>query len=131
MPQIKRALSRIWGGIHPPMDDIRGRIIGEKIGVEAFHLAMRYFDGTAANGQDVVSLYPIPFQDNIHIENHYDANITLELYGLDGKLVYRTNIPKNSEDSTLALPYIAKGVYIAKINNDLNEPILTKKVIKI
>ena len=25
-------LSRIWGGIHPPADDIQGRIIGEKIG---------------------------------------------------------------------------------------------------
>ena len=30
------SLSRIWGGIHPPIDDIRGRIIGEKIGVAKF-----------------------------------------------------------------------------------------------
>ncbi|MCB9350881.1 MAG: hypothetical protein H6573_25745 [Lewinellaceae bacterium] len=37
------SLSRIWGGIHPPADDIPGRIIGEKIGVEAFHYAERYF----------------------------------------------------------------------------------------
>ena len=125
------SLSRIWGGIHPPMDDIRGRIIGEKIGVEAFNLAMRYFDGTAANNQDVVSLYPIPIQDEIHVENYYGDNITLELYGLDGKRVYRNDVPKNSEGSTLAMPNIAKGVYIAVINNDLNERILTKKVIKI
>jgi hypothetical protein len=26
------SLSRIWGGIHPPIDDIPGRIIGMKIG---------------------------------------------------------------------------------------------------
>lgn len=26
------SLSRIWGGIHPPVDDIPGRIIGDKIG---------------------------------------------------------------------------------------------------
>ena len=25
------SLSRIWGGIHPPIDDIPGTIIGEKI----------------------------------------------------------------------------------------------------
>ncbi len=25
------ALSRIWGGIHPPMDDIRGRVIGSQV----------------------------------------------------------------------------------------------------
>ena len=39
------SLSRIWGGIHPPADDIPGRIIGEKIGIAAFHLAESYFFG--------------------------------------------------------------------------------------
>jgi len=40
------SLSRIWGGIHPPADDIPGRIIGEQIGVDAFGLAESYFNGT-------------------------------------------------------------------------------------
>jgi len=39
------SLSRIWGGIHPPADDIPGRLIGEKIGVSAFLQAERYFLG--------------------------------------------------------------------------------------
>ena len=39
------SLSRIWGGIHPPADDIPGRIIGEQIGVDAFALAESYFNG--------------------------------------------------------------------------------------
>jgi hypothetical protein len=38
------SLSRIWGGIHPPSDDIPGRLIGEKVGVEAFSFAVPYFD---------------------------------------------------------------------------------------
>ncbi len=37
------SLSRIWGGIHPPVDDIPGRIIGEKIGKRAFEKAAGYF----------------------------------------------------------------------------------------
>ena len=37
------SLSRIWGGIHPPADDIPGRIIGEKVGIGAFHKAASYF----------------------------------------------------------------------------------------
>ena len=37
------SLSRIWGGIHPPIDDIPGRIIGEKVGIDAFNLAESYF----------------------------------------------------------------------------------------
>ena len=40
------SLSRIWGGIHPPADDLPGRAIGEQIGIEAFALASDYFDGT-------------------------------------------------------------------------------------
>ena len=38
------SLSRIWGGIHPPQDDIPGRIIGEKIGIKAFEFAQTYFN---------------------------------------------------------------------------------------
>ncbi len=37
------SLSRIWGGIHPPMDDIPGRHIGSTVGVDAFNLADGYF----------------------------------------------------------------------------------------
>lgn len=39
------SLSRIWGGIHPPADDIPGRKIGIKIGQQAFAVALEYFDG--------------------------------------------------------------------------------------
>ena len=40
------SLSRIWGGIHPPADDIPGRLIGLKLGPAAFDLASDYFNGT-------------------------------------------------------------------------------------
>jgi len=39
------SLSRIWGGIHPPADDIPGRLIGDKIGKGAYAFAKEYFDG--------------------------------------------------------------------------------------
>ncbi len=37
------SLSRIWGGIHPPADDIPGRLIGVKIANDAFALAEELF----------------------------------------------------------------------------------------
>lgn len=37
------SLSRIWGGIHPPFDDIPGRKIGIKVGTNAFNKARSYF----------------------------------------------------------------------------------------
>jgi hypothetical protein len=43
------SLSRIWGGIHPPMDDISGRKIGIELGAEAFTLANNLFTSQRPN----------------------------------------------------------------------------------
>lgn len=43
------SLSRIWGGIHPPGDDLPGRIMGQEIGTDAFQLAQRYWAGSACD----------------------------------------------------------------------------------
>lgn len=39
------SLSRIWGGIHPPADDIPGRKMGNEIGPAAWQRANQYWDG--------------------------------------------------------------------------------------
>ena len=39
------SLSCVWGGIHPPADDIAGRLIGIAVGIDAFALAQRHFAG--------------------------------------------------------------------------------------
>ena len=38
--------ARLWCGIHPPADDIPGRLIGAKMGHSAFALAESLFNGT-------------------------------------------------------------------------------------
>jgi ASPIC and UnbV/FG-GAP-like repeat/PAP2 superfamily len=40
-------ISRIYGGIHIPVDDFAGRRIGSRVGKQAWALAQRYFAGTA------------------------------------------------------------------------------------
>jgi hypothetical protein len=37
------SLSRIWGGIHPPADDLPGRTIGKKIAVDSFEFVQSIF----------------------------------------------------------------------------------------
>ena len=39
-------ISRLFGGIHVPVDDFEGRKIGSQCGKEAWALALRYFDGS-------------------------------------------------------------------------------------
>jgi len=39
-------LSRLYGGIHVPADDLPGRVLGSEVGKEAWNTAMRYYNGT-------------------------------------------------------------------------------------
>jgi hypothetical protein len=41
-------ISRLWGGIHVPVDDFAGRIMGSVIGQDAFQYAMERFAGGAS-----------------------------------------------------------------------------------
>lgn len=55
------AQSRLWGGIHPQMDDFPARITGSLVGQKAWANALRYFNGTACptdfvNDDEVVGL---------------------------------------------------------------------------
>src|SRR6266498_5054628 len=40
-------LSRIWGGIHPPVDDFGGRRAGSQCGKAVWALAHKFFDGSS------------------------------------------------------------------------------------
>jgi hypothetical protein len=42
-------ISRLYGGIHIPQDDIEGRKIGDEVGRGAWALAQEYFDGLATS----------------------------------------------------------------------------------
>jgi len=42
-------ISRIWGGIHPPIDNLAGRRAGSQVGKSVWALAQKYFDGSVTN----------------------------------------------------------------------------------
>lgn len=48
--------SRLYGGIHGPVDDGPGRIMGSHCGIRAWERARKYFDGAIANDPVNVSL---------------------------------------------------------------------------
>jgi hypothetical protein len=49
-------LSRLWGGIHPPVDDLTGRRTGAQCGKLAWALVQKYFDGSILNVPATLSL---------------------------------------------------------------------------
>lgn len=50
------SLSRIWGGIHPPADDIPGRLIGIEVGNDAFAKAKELFNVDKDNDGYIVGV---------------------------------------------------------------------------
>jgi hypothetical protein len=76
------SLSRIWGGIHPPQDDIPGRLVGRKIGIDASAHAEKYFQGliTGFNEPSItdteLQLYPNPAAAGQNVRIHSQPNET-------------------------------------------------------
>lgn len=113
------SLSRIWGGIHPPVDDISGRIIGKEVGINAFNFALPYFDSELnLESTQSILVYPNPVLLNeVYISNttKFDA---ISLFDLHGRQINFDIIFDDKDKTTqILLPKkTISGVYILKVN---------------
>jgi hypothetical protein len=77
-------LSRISGGIHPPVDDFTGRIIGSQVGTNTWALARKYFDGSITNSAINLTTRMV---DSSDLEVRFNA-----VRGLYYKVLTSTNV---------------------------------------
>ncbi len=61
------SISRIMGGIHPPFDDIRGRIIGQQVGIDAHTTAKAIFNQQFALPVHIVYFSATENNCNVHL----------------------------------------------------------------
>ncbi|MEZ4771581.1 MAG: T9SS type A sorting domain-containing protein [Bacteroidia bacterium] len=117
------SLSRIWGGIHPPMDDIPGRFMGMEIGVEAFNLAEKYFTGNAPNAPEppATQLFPNPLYatENMTVRvNVLTDMIDIQMFDLAGRQI-EVKFLKSGFEWILDIPNeTSPGTYIIRITGD-------------
>ena len=112
------SLSRIWGGSHPPADDIPGRIIGEKIGRKTFGYALPYFSGrTTTMSENNLLVFPNPvLAQEIYIANAKEQD-TVELFDMTGRLIplLEKHFDTNRKQLYIKLPnYLASGLYVIR-----------------
>jgi hypothetical protein len=125
------SLSRIWGGIHPPIDDIRGRIIGIQVGIDAYNKATNYFNGTLSTEeftQNTTKVYPVPFTNQLTIETTNETISKVDLYSIEGRLVFTETI--NATQKTIDIPSLQAGLYFLKGYDTTGKIVLQEKVIK-
>ena len=125
------SLSRIWGGIHPPADDIPGRFIGQLVAYDTFELANRYFEGIHeidVNFNEKL-IYPNPVTNKrIYITNT-DNKESILLYDAIGRKVEISNrIYDSTTNTTMILinASIEPGLYILNINEKIKRLIIIK-----
>jgi len=121
------SLSRIWGGIHPPVDDINGRIIGDKIGEEAFYFAISYFEDAAITGirnEEVLnfSVFPNPVNrgNNLMINcNSGKEILKIEMVSVSG-IQYKDRIKTviNGNQISVNTNNFPPGLYVIIIDSE-------------
>ncbi|OIQ30454.1 MAG: hypothetical protein BM564_03550 [Bacteroidetes bacterium MedPE-SWsnd-G2] len=115
------SLSRIWGGIHPPADDIPGRLIGEQIGVNAYNFAVPYFNSDPVLETENSTMYPNPVGDfKVNVSNS-NALEEFALYDISGRFITALYHDFNelSGISNIELPQtLNTGIYILKSSED-------------
>lgn len=127
------SLSRIWGGIHPPVDDIPGRLLGTVLGPQAYRFATKLFNKnstTAIQKQtlDDVKILNNPVSEDLIIENQNLNQINVSLYRLDGKFMGE-HILSGSRQS-ISVKHLTPGYYVVKFTDAKNNSTTAKKIIK-
>lgn len=121
------SLSRIWGGIHPPADDIPGRLIGQRIGEQAFYFAKTYFDGEVIPEPEPerfiqFDVYPNPLtaSDKLRIKTEpLVKSGNVQVYDVLGRLILDATV-RNNYDNVMEFdlsPY-KRGMYLVKMKSE-------------
>ncbi|MBT8218268.1 MAG: T9SS type A sorting domain-containing protein [Bacteroidia bacterium] len=119
------SLSRIWGGIHPPADDIPGRLIGEQIGKDAVEFAETYFNLSTSTSLRPDSAIPsirvwknpIAFNESIQLISEEPRFIqSIEMFSIEGKMIAQFPIGARSTNFSLHTDIEYSGLYFLRIN---------------
>ncbi len=114
------SLSRIWGGIHPPADDIPGRIIGETIGKEAFAFGLNYFKGTVLSSQKPTFtglVYPNPTEGLISLLLPQSGQAySIKLVDMSGRKVLERKF--DSSKIELDISDVKSGQYVLVVEGE-------------
>ncbi len=113
------SLSRIWGGIHPPVDDIPGRKLGEIIGVDAATLAEAYFNGEVLGVEEnsllqELVLYPNPAKHTVQIAHPSTLTIkAIEVFDTASRKVQ--SLQNSMAQPVLDIQALEDGLYIVRV----------------
>jgi len=111
------SLSRIWGGIHPPADDIPGRLMGSFLGKKSFTYGEQFFDrtvlGTDKNVKRALPMYPNPATTHVVLPISLRGKGTISIYSATGQEVSNNliTVTNNGNEALLNIERLIPGLY--------------------
>lgn len=122
------SLSRIWGGIHPPIDDIPGREIGIKVGNQSFEFADRCFSGSITVNPIV---FPNPVDNALTVLYNQTGPVQISIYDTSGRRISRVagDFDKDA-NMTLDVSTLTRGLYFVSIENEKGKDLQVIRFLK-
>ncbi|MFC2176344.1 T9SS type A sorting domain-containing protein [Bacteroidota bacterium] len=122
------SLSRIWGGIHPTIDDIPGRLMGIEIGNDAFAMAKDYFEGKYVSinsieaDPQVLQVFPNPVLNgslSVRVPERSGV-VKMSIVDVSGKIFHQQVVKPNQRTSimTLDVSNLVAGMYLVRVQTE-------------
>jgi len=116
------SLSRIWGGIHPPADDIPGRFIGQVVAEDTFSFAVPYFEGDLLEIGDLDEknvIYPNPTTNRELFITNTGIDAVIDIFDVRGRKIDISGRSYNELRNTtsIKLGSAASGLYMLRVNS--------------
>ena len=123
------SLSRIWGGIHPPADDIPGRWIGLRLGKDAFNKSQTLFGYMTVPTAEItvqndlpIGISPNPGRyhltvDLSELDIAENSDVRIALYDISGRRVATHEYVRHNKEVPIDLDVteMHRGVYWVEI----------------
>ena len=115
------SLSRIWGGIHPPADDLPGRFIGQQVADDTFDFALPYFQ-SSSNPDDNTEqiIYPNPTNDQQFFITSTAIDDVIEVFDIRGRMIDIIESDYNEDNgiTRIRLNNAVTGLYVLRVNGN-------------
>jgi len=111
------SLSRIWGGIHPYIDDLPGRLIGEEIGRVSFERAETYFTASLSTFEyafEKSKMFPNPVSNQAHVYvTNTSKSLKFHLIDLVGRAIpLQSRFNPSTGVNQIDIDNISPGIYV-------------------
>ena len=72
------------------------------------------------NKETALTIFPNPFEDQITINYNAQELVSVTIFDMAGKLIYKNNLSFISQNNTIDVSFFSSGIYLVRLQSKLN-----------